>query len=162
MASLHEFSTTNLAGEPVDFADFANKVVLVVNVASACGLTPHYTGLEALQQRLAPRGFSVVGFPCNQFGAQEPGSAEEIATFCSTTYGVTFPLMSKVDVNGERRHPLYAWLCAEPTAPEGPSDIRWNFTKFVVGRDGQVVARFAPTVTPEDPALVAAVERALG
>lgn len=161
MASLYEFSTTSLSGEPVDFTDFANKVVLIVNVASACGLTPHYAGLEALQQRFAPRGFSVIGVPCNQFGGQEPGSAEDIATFCSTNYGVTFPMTTKVDVNGERRHPLFAWLCSEPSAPEGPSDVRWNFTKFVVGRDGQLAARFAPTTTPEDPALVAAIERAL-
>lgn len=161
MASLHEFSTTSLSGDPVAFADFSGKVVLIVNVASACGLTPHYAGLEALQQKYAAQGFSVVGFPCNQFGGQEPGSAEDIGTFCSTTYGVTFPLMAKTDVNGERRHPVFAWLCAEPSAPEGPSDIRWNFTKFVVGRDGQVVARFAPTTTPEDPALVAAIARAL-
>ena len=160
MASLHEFSTTSLSGDPVDFADFSGKVVLIVNVASACGLTPHYAGLEALQQKYAAQGFSVVGFPCNQFGGQEPGSAEDIGTFCSTTYGVTFPLMAKTDVNGERRHPVFAWLCAEPSAPEGPSDIRWNFTKFVVGRDGQVLKRFAPTDKPES--LRKDIEKALG
>jgi glutathione peroxidase len=135
--------------------------VLVVNVASACGLTPHYAGLEALQQRYADQGFSVIGFPCNQFGGQEPGSPEAIATFCSTTFGVTFPLMAKTDVNGDARHPLFAWLCGEASGPEGKGDIRWNFTKFVVGRDGALVARFGPTTTPEDPALVAAIERAL-
>ncbi|MBK6575801.1 MAG: glutathione peroxidase [Sandaracinaceae bacterium] len=161
MASLHDFSTSSLSGEPVALADFAGKAVLVVNVASACGLTPHYAGLEALQQRYADQGFSVIGFPCNQFGGQEPGSPEAIATFCSTTYGVTFPLMAKTDVNGDARHPLFAWLCGEASGPEGKGDIRWNFTKFVVGRDGALVARFGPTTTPEDPALVAAIERAL-
>ena len=155
MASLHDFSTSSLSGEPVALADFAGKAVLVVNVASACGLTPHYAGLEALQQRYADQGFSVIGFPCNQFGGQEPGSPEAIATFCSTTYGVTFPLMAKTDVNGDARHPLFAWLCGEASGPEGKGDIRWNFTKFVVGRDGALVARFGPTTTPEDPALVA-------
>ena len=161
MASLHDFSTSSLSGEPVALADFAGKAVLVVNVASACGLTPHYAGLEALQQRYADQGFSVIGFPCNQFGGQEPGSPEAIATFCSTTYGVTFPLMAKTDVNGDARHPLFAWLCGEASGPEGKGDIRWNFTKFVVGRDGALVARFGPTTTPEDPALVAAIARAL-
>ncbi|MBK6813477.1 MAG: glutathione peroxidase [Sandaracinaceae bacterium] len=161
MASLHDFSTSSLSGDPVALADFAGKAVLVVNVASACGLTPHYAGLEALQQRYADQGFSVIGFPCNQFGGQEPGSPEAIATFCSTTYGVTFPLMAKTDVNGDARHPLFAWLCGEASGPEGKGDIRWNFTKFVVGRDGALVARFGPTTTPEDPALVAAIERAL-
>ena len=161
MASLHDFSTSSLSGEPVALADFAGKAVLVVNVASACGLTPHYAGLEALQQRYADQGFSVIGFPCNQFGGQEPGSPEAIASFCSTTYGVTFPLMAKTDVNGDARHPLFAWLCGEASGPEGKGDIRWNFTKFVVGRDGALVARFGPTTTPEDPALVAAIERAL-
>ena len=161
MASLHDFSTSSLSGDPVALADFAGKAVLVVNVASACGLTPHYAGLEALQQRYADQGFSVIGFPCNQFGGQEPGSPEAIATFCSTTYGVTFPLMAKTDVNGDARHPLFAWLCGEASGPEGKGDIRWNFTKFVVGRDGALVSRFRPTTTPEDPALVAAIERAL-
>jgi glutathione peroxidase len=162
MASLHDFSTLSLAGEAVSFADFSGKVALVVNVASACGLTPHYAGLEALQRRYAARGFSVIGFPCNQFGAQEPGDAETIATFCSTEYGVTFPMMAKIEVNGERRHPAYAWLCGAEAGPEGAGDIRWNFTKFVVARDGSLQGRFAPTTTPEDPDLVAAIERALG
>ncbi|MCA9575617.1 MAG: glutathione peroxidase [Polyangiales bacterium] len=162
MASLHDFSTLSLGGETVSLADFAGKATLVVNVASACGLTPHYAGLEALQRRYAARGLSVIGFPCNQFGAQEPGDAEAIATFCSTEYGVTFPMMAKIEVNGERRHPVYAWLSEANVGPEGPGDIRWNFTKFVVDRQGAVVARFAPTTTPEDPELVAAVERALG
>lgn len=162
MTSLHDFSTLSLSGESVSLADFSGKVTLVVNVASACGLTPHYAGLEALHQRFAPAGFTVIGFPCNQFGGQEPGDAEAIATFCSTEYNVTFPMMAKIEVNGERRHPAYAWLCDASEGPEGPGDVRWNFTKFVVGRDGQVVARFAPTTTPEDPALIAAIERALG
>ena len=162
MASLHDFSTLSLAGEAVSFADFSGKVALVVNVASACGLTPHYAGLEALHQRYADRGFSLLGFPCNQFGAQEPGDAAAIATFCSTEYGVTFPMMAKIEVNGERRHPVYGWLSAAEVGPEGAGDIRWNFTKFVVDRDGAVVARFAPTTTPDDAALVAAIEHALG
>ena len=159
--SIYSLNATTLEGEPASLARFANQVTLFVNVASYCGKTPQYTGLQALHDKYAPQGFSVVGFPCNQFGGQEPGSAADIATFCSTSYGVTFPLMAKVEVNGERRHPMYAWLCAEPSAPEGSSDIRWIFTKFVLARDGQVVARFAPTTTPEDPALVAAIERAL-
>ncbi len=162
MPSLHDFNTLSLSGEPVSMADYADKVVLVVNVASACGLTPHYAGLEALYRSLAPRGLAVLGFPCNQFGAQEPGDAQTIAAFCSTTYDVTFPMMAKIEVNGERRHPIYAWLCGEDTQPEGAGDVAWNFTKFLVGRDGAVISRFAPTVSPEDPALVAAVERALG
>ena len=139
----------------------ANKVVLVVNVASKCGLTPQYTGLEALHNEFAGQGFSVVGVPCNQFGAQEPGSAEEITTFCSTTYGVTFPLTEKVDVNGSTRHALYEKLTPVQDG-EGPSgDIRWNFEKFLVGKDGTTVVRFGPMVAPDDAALRAAITKAL-
>jgi len=131
--------------------------VLIVNVASKCGLTPQYEGLEALQRTYGSRGFSVVGFPCNQFMGQEPGSAEEILEFCSTTYGVSFPLFEKIDVNGENRHPIYAELCEVADAEGYTGDIRWNFEKFLVSPDG-LIQRFAPQVTPEDPALVEAIE----
>ena len=139
----------------------ANKVVLVVNVASKCGLTPQYTGLEALHNEFAGQGFSVVGVPCNQFGAQEPGSAEEITTFCSTTYGVTFPLTEKVDVNGPARHSLYEKLTPVQDGEGHSGDIRWNFEKFLVGKDGTTVVRFGPMVAPDDAALRAAITEAL-
>ncbi len=139
----------------------ANKVVLVVNVASKCGLTPQYTGLEALHNEFASQGFSVVGVPCNQFGAQEPGSAEEITTFCSTTYGVTFPLTEKVDVNGSARHALYEKLTPVQDGEGHSGDIRWNFEKFLVGKDGTTVVRFGPMVAPDDAALRAAITKAL-
>ena len=159
--ALYDIPLTTLAGEPTSLEQYRGSAVLIVNVASKCGLTPQYAGLEALHERYAPRGFSVIGFPCNQFAGQEPGGAEEIATFCSTTYGVTFPLMEKVDVNGEARHPLFAELEATPDAEGYAGDVRWNFEKFLVGRDG-AVTRFAPIVVPEDPALVGAIEAALG
>ena len=139
----------------------ANKVVLVVNVASKCGLTPQYTGLEALHNEFAGQGFSVVGVPCNQFGAQEPGSAEEITTFCSTTYGVTFPLTEKVDVNGPARHSLYEKLTPVQDGEGHSGDIRWNFEKFLVGKDGTTVVRFGPMVAPDDATLRAAITKAL-
>jgi glutathione peroxidase len=139
----------------------ADKVVLVVNVASKCGLTPQYTGLEALHNEFAGQGFSVVGVPCNQFGAQEPGSAEEITTFCSTTYGVTFPLTEKVDVNGSARHALYEKLTPVQDGEGHSGDIRWNFEKFLVGKDGTTVVRFGPMVAPDDAALRAAITKAL-
>jgi len=137
------------------------KVVLVVNVASKCGLTPQYTGLEALQKEFSAKGFSVLGVPCNQFGAQEPGSADEITTFCSTNYGVTFPLTEKIDVNGPGRHPLYEQMTKVTDAEGHSGDIRWNFEKFLVGKDGNVIARFSPMVTPEDDALRTAIRNAL-
>ncbi len=143
------------------FGGVANKVVLVVNVASKCGLTPQYTGLEALHNEFAGQGFSVVGVPCNQFGAQEPGSAEEITTFCSTTYGVTFPLTEKVDVNGPARHSLYEKLTPVQDGEGHSGDIRWNFEKFLVGKDGTTVVRFGPMVAPDDAALRAAITEAL-
>jgi glutathione peroxidase len=149
-----------LHGEPASLHDFADKVVLAVNVASKCGLTPQYTGLEHLQKTYADRGFTVVGFPCNQFGGQEPGSAEEIETFCSTTYGVTFPMMEKIEVNGEGRHPIYTALTEVADAEGHSGDIRWNFEKFLIAPDGSVT-RFSPMVTPEDATLVAAIEAAL-
>ena len=136
-------------------------VTLVVNVASKCGLTPQYTGLEALHKEFAAEGFSVVGVPCNQFGAQEPGSAEEITTFCSTSYGVTFPLTEKIEVNGAGRHALYSSLTSVADAEGHSGDIRWNFEKFLIGKDGKVIARFSPMVTPEDETLRAAIRAAL-
>lgn len=139
----------------------SGKVVLVVNVASRCGLTPQYTGLEALQKEFSAKGFSVLGVPCNQFGAQEPGSPDEITTFCSTNYGVSFPLTEKVDVNGPGRHPLYETMTKVKDAEGHSGDIRWNFEKFLVGKDGSVIARFSPMVTPEDDALRTAIRNAL-
>src|SRR3954447_18760954 len=149
-----------LRGEDTSLAAFDGKAILAVNVASKCGLTPQYTGLEALQEKYADKGFTVVGFPCNQFGGQEPGTAEDIETFCSTTYGVTFPMMEKIDVNGEDRHPIYAELTEVADAEGHSGDIRWNFEKFLIAPDG-IVSRFSPMVTPEDPALVEAIEASL-
>jgi glutathione peroxidase len=137
------------------------KALLVVNVASKCGLTPQYSGLERLQERFGGQGFSVVGFPCNQFAGQEPGSAEEIQTFCSTTYGVTFPLFEKIDVNGEGRHPLYAELTKTADTDGDSGDVQWNFEKFLVSADGEVLARFRPRTEPEDDQVVKAIEAAL-
>ncbi|MGW7817165.1 glutathione peroxidase [Streptomyces puniciscabiei] len=151
-----------LTGGPANLAQYAGKAVLVVNVASKCGLTPQYTGLEKLQERYAARGFTVLGVPCNQFLGQEPGTAEEIAEFCSATYGVTFPLTEKVEVNGEGRHPLYERLVGFADAEGHSGDIRWNFEKFLIGRDGTVVARFSPQTEPESDAVVAAIEAQLG
>ncbi|CAL9526254.1 glutathione peroxidase [Streptomyces sp. enrichment culture] len=151
-----------LTGGPADLTQYAGRAVLVVNVASKCGLTPQYEGLERLHERYAERGFTVLGVPCNQFLGQEPGSAEEIAEFCSATYGVTFPMTEKVEVNGDGRHPLYERLVGFADAEGHSGDIRWNFEKFLVGRDGSVVARFSPQTEPESAEVVAAVEKALG
>ena len=159
--SLYEIPLTTLSGEDASLADHKGKALLLVNVASKCGLTPQYTGLEAMHERYADRGFSVLGFPCNQFMGQEPGTPEEIATFCSTTYGVTFPLFAKIDVNGERRHPLYAELTEVPDGDGYTGDIRWNFEKFLVAPGGKVVARFAPQVEPLSPEITSAVEAAV-
>jgi glutathione peroxidase len=150
-----------LAGETTRLADFRGKALLLVNVASKCGLTPQYTALEALHARLAPRGFAVIGFPCNQFGAQEPGTAAQIQTFCSTTYGVTFPMMEKVEVNGAGRHPIYAELTKVADAEGHRGDVRWNFEKFVVSADGATITRFSPELAPDAPAVVAAIEAGL-
>ena len=158
--SIFEHPISTLAGEPSSLAQFEGSPTLIVNVASRCGLTPQYTGLEALHQRYGDQGFNVVGVPCNQFGAQEPGTAEEIQTFCSTTYGVTFPMMEKVDVNGADRHPIYAELTAVADAEGHDGDIRWNFEKFLVGKDGSIT-RFSPMVEPQDPTVVAAIEAEL-
>lgn len=158
---LYDTEVHTLTGEPASLGDYAGQVLLIVNVASRCGLTPQYAGLEQLHERLAPEGFSVIGFPCNQFGAQEPGTPDEIATFCSTTYGVSFPMMEKIEVNGSGRHPLYDELTAVPDASGEAGDITWNFEKFLVGRDGSPVARFRPQTVPDDEALLAAIDQAL-
>jgi glutathione peroxidase len=149
-----------LSGDATSLDAFEGKVILAVNVASKCGLTPQYSGLEALQQQYASRGFTVVGFPCNQFAGQEPGTAEEIETFCSTTYGVSFPMMEKIEVNGEGRHPIYQTLTEVADAEGHSGDVRWNFEKFLIAPDG-AISRFSPMVTPESEALVAAIEAAL-
>jgi glutathione peroxidase len=159
---LLDLPVTTLRGDTTTFAGLAgDKVALVVNVASKCGLTPQYTKLEALQQELADEPFTVVGFPCNQFGGQEPGTAEEIESFCSTTYGVTFPMASKIDVNGDDRDPIYQVLTETPDAEGTAGDIQWNFEKFVVGRDGVVLGRVRPLVEPDDPALRSCIDAAL-
>ena len=148
-------------GQPNALAAADGKVTLLVNVASKCGLTPQYEQLEGLQKTYGDRGFTVVGVPCNQFLGQEPGTSEEIATFCSTTYGVTFPLTEKIDVNGENQHPLYASLTPVADAEGEKGDIRWNFEKFLIGRDGAVIARFHPKTAPDDAVITAAIESAL-
>jgi glutathione peroxidase len=148
MSSIYDFTATSLAGDQVPLKRFEGQVLLIVNTASACGFTPQYTGLEALQQTLAPRGFSVLGFPCNQFGGQEPGDASQIEQFCTTNYAITFPMFAKIDVNGNDAHPLYQYLKKAKSGLLG-SSIKWNFTKFLVDRTGQVVARHAPTAKPE-------------
>ena len=146
-----DFKVKTIKGKEVDLAEkYKGKVLLVVNVASKCGLTPQYTALEALQKKYGERGFSVVGFPCNQFGGQEPGSSEDIQEFCSATYGVTFPMMEKVDVNGDGAHPLYQWLTREAPGLLGTTGIKWNFTKFLVGKDGKVIKRYAPKDKPQE------------
>jgi glutathione peroxidase len=160
--SILDVPINRLDGTPVDLTEFAGDALLVVNVASKCGLTPQYTALQALQQTYGDRGFTVLGFPCNQFLGQEPGTPEEIAEFCSVNYDVTFPLFEKIDVNGDERHPLYQELVDVPDSADGyTGDIRWNFEKFVVAPGGRVVARFNPQVKPDDPAVTDAVERAL-
>jgi glutathione peroxidase len=156
--TVHDIAVNTLDGQPASLADLAGKTLLVVNVASKCGLTPQYAGLERLHERFAGRGFSVAGFPSNQFGGQEPGSAEEIQEFCSTTYGVTFPMFEKIEVNGPGRHPIYTELTAVPDAAGEAGDIQWNFEKFLVSPQGKVIARFRPGTEPDDPELVAAIE----
>ena len=178
---VYDVPVSRIDGAPASLGDYAGKVLLVVNVASACGLTPQYEGLEALYERLHGRGLEVLGFPANDFGAQEPGSNDEIATFCRSKFGIAFPMFEKITVKGPHKHELYRRLiAAQPAAadkPGGgfrkalegygiktddPTEVMWNFEKFLVGRDGQVVARFAPDVTPEDPMLTGAIEAALG
>ena len=159
--TISDFSLDTIDGRPRKLSEFAGQVLLVVNVASKCGLTPHYKGLQELYEQNQDRGFAVLGFPCNQFGSQEPGSNADVQSFCSTTYGVSFPMFAKLEVNGPNRSPLYAWLTSAKTQPDGPGDIAWNFTKFVIGRDGAVAARFNPRVEPGDPELRRAIEAAL-
>jgi len=157
--NLHDFSAETLEGEPISLETCRDKVVLIVNTASKCGFTGQYAGLEALYRKYRDRGFVILGFPCNQFGAQEPGDAAQIAGFCSLTYEVSFPMMGKIEVNGPGAHPLYAWLKSQKTGLLGTAAVKWNFTKFLVDRKGEVVDRFAPTVEPK--ALESAIEALL-
>jgi glutathione peroxidase len=146
VSTLHDFKAESLAGKPVELDSFKDKLALVVNTASECGFTPQYAGLEALQKKYSGKGFAVLGFPCDQFGGQEPGSAREIESFCRTSYGVSFPMFAKIDVNGPAAHPLYRWL----KEAGGGGDIEWNFVKFLVGPDGEVIRRYEPKARPED------------
>lgn len=150
MINLHEFSAATLAGKPLKLSRYKGKVVLVVNTASQCGLTPQYKGLEELHQKYHARGLEVIGFPCNQFGGQEPGGAQEIGAFCQRNYGVTFQMMDKVDVNGAGAHPLYKWLVKAAPGLLGSEAVKWNFTKFLVGADGNVIKRYAPQTEPRE------------
>ena len=161
MSTLQDIPLLTLDGAPTSLAEHRGKAVLVVNVASKCGLTPQYEGLERLQKRYADRGFTVLGVPCNQFGGQEPGTAEEIQTFCSTTYGVSFPMLQKTDVNGVNRHPLYAELTQVPDAAGEAGDIQWNFEKFLISGTGEAVARFRPRTEPEAAEVTGAIEALL-
>ena len=161
MTVLDDIALTTLDGAPASLADHAGRAVLLVNVASKCGLTPQYTGLEALAQKYGDRGLTVLGFPCNQFMGQEPGTADEIATFCSTNYGVTFPLLAKGEVNGEGRHPLYTELTRVADGAGEAGDVQWNFEKFLIGRDHETVQRFRPRTEPESDEVVSAIEDAL-
>jgi len=159
--SIYDVSIQALDGTPADLTQYNDKAVLLVNVASKCGLTPQYTGLEELQEKYKSKGFTVLGVPCNQFGAQEPGSPDEIKEFCSTTYGVTFPMTEKVDVNGDGRHELYKQLVDVADAEGHAGDIRWNFEKFLIAPGGEVVARFSPLTEPDARELVETIEKAL-
>jgi glutathione peroxidase len=163
---LYSIPVRRIDGTDATLADYSGDVLLVVNVASACGLTPQYQGLQQLHQEFSDRGLRVLGFPCNQFGAQEPGTNEEIVQFCKTNYGVSFPMFDKIEVNGAQRHPLYQSLIAarpqaQPATPDASSDVSWNFEKFLVARNGEVIGRFSPRVTPEDSILRNAIEVAL-
>ena len=159
MTSVYEFQATSLEGEPVDLAAYRGQVLLIVNTASECGFTPQYTGLQALHDKYGSRGFAVLGFPCNQFGGQEPGGSQEIASFCTARFGVTFPLFEKVEVNGTNAHPLWQYLKSAAPGMLGTEAVKWNFTKFLVGREGQVLARYAPNTAPAD--LASDIESAL-
>jgi glutathione peroxidase len=159
--SVHDIELSTLSGEPATLGEYAGSVILAVNVASQCGLTPQYAALQRLQERFAGRGFTVAGFPCNQFGAQEPGTADEIGEFCSLNYGVTFPMYAKIDVNGPARHPLYAELEQAADAEGKAGDVQWNFEKFLIGKDGSVLARFRPRTEPEAAEVVEAIEASL-
>jgi glutathione peroxidase len=157
--SLQDIPVKDIDGKDTSLKAYNGKVLLVVNVASKCGLTPQYQALEALQQKYKDKGFTVLGFPCNQFGGQEPGSNEEIKQFCSTKYNVSFPLFDKLDVNGGKRHPLYVALAGKDSP--FPGDIKWNFGKFLIGRDGKILKRFEPRTTPDSPEVIAAIDSAL-
>ncbi|MGZ8735078.1 MAG: glutathione peroxidase [Acidimicrobiia bacterium] len=160
--SIYDAKINTLEGEPADLSEYKGKALLVVNVASKCGLTPQYKGLEELHEKYAGRGFEVLGFPCNQFMGQEPGTSDEIKTFCETSYGVTFPLFEKIEVNGDGRHALYEQLVEVPDSADGHTgDIRWNFEKFLVSPSGEIVGRFSPTVEPADPSIVDAIQAQL-
>ena len=159
MPNVHDFAAARIDGSRASLSEWAGKVLLVVNTASQCGFTPQYAGLQEIHQRYAPQGFAVLGFPCNQFGGQEPGSEDQIASFCETRFGVTFPMFAKVDVKGPDADPLWKHLVSEKPGLLGSEAIKWNFTKFLVGRDGQVISRYAPTTKPAD--IAADIERAL-
>jgi len=161
MSTIYEPTIHTLSGDDTSLGDFEGKSLLLVNVASKCGLTPQYEGLERLQRTYGDRGFSVLGFPCNQFAGQEPGTSDEIAEFCSATYGVSFPLFEKVDVNGGDRHPIYDQLTAVPDGEGEAGDVQWNFEKFLVSPSGEIVKRFRPTVDPEAPEVIDAIEASL-
>ncbi|GAA0278530.1 glutathione peroxidase [Cryptosporangium japonicum] len=159
--AIYDIPLHTLSGEPASLRNYAGQTLLLVNVASRCGLTPQYGGLERLQEKYADKGFTVLGFPCNQFMGQEPGTAEEIQEFCSATYGVTFPLFEKIEVNGDNRHPVYAELTTHADADGEAGDVQWNFEKFLVDADGAVVGRFRPRTDPESPEIVEAIEAQL-
>ena len=159
MSNVHSFTTQTIQGEPTSLSTYAGKTLLIVNVASECGLTPQYTGLQELHDKYEEQGLAVLGFPCNQFGDQEPGTEAQILDFCQTRYDVSFPLFAKIEVNGADRHPLYDYLAGGQAA--FPGKISWNFEKFLIGKDGEPLARFGPKTTPDDPDLVAAIEKAL-
>lgn len=161
MTEVHNIGINTLGGAPTTLDEYAGRAVLVVNVASKCGLTPQYSTLEKMATEYAAQGLSVIGIPCNQFGGQEPGTAEEIESFCSTTYGVTFPMFEKVDVNGENRHPLYAELTKVEDADGTAGDIQWNFEKFLISPDGVVTNRFRPSTAPDAPEVLAAIDKIL-
>ncbi len=160
-SGIHEFTLNSIDGKPVPLADFKGKVVLLVNVASRCGFTPQYAGLEALYQKYKDRGFVVLGFPANNFKSQEPGTNQEIKTFCSTKYQVTFPMFAKISVKGSDQAPLYQFLTDKNANPSTGGEIGWNFTKFLADKNGQIIARFASPVTPESPEVIQAIEKAL-
>jgi len=161
MSTLHDFSLQTIDGDAKSLSDYKGKAVLVVNVASKCGLTPQYDGLQRLYEAMSGRGLEILGVPCNQFAGQEPGSEAEIKDFCSTQYGVGFPLFAKVDVNGPGRDPLYAWLTSSDVGPDEAGDVKWNFGKFLIGKDGEIAGRFEPATEPQSEVLIAAIEAAL-
>ncbi len=161
MSSIYDVEEKLLEGDPVALSEYKGKAMLIVNVASRCGFTPQYEGLQALYERYRDRGLEILGFPCNQFLAQEPGTEEQIRQFCSSVYSVSFPIFRKVEVNGENRHPLYQILTEKPDADGTAGDVHWNFEKFLVSPEGEVVGRFRTMITPEDPALVGAIEESL-